>query len=68
MKLAAYRILLITSGVLDARRRGATTEAYRAIRRKPFDKLKIEREERSKATQPFGLAQGRELAERQMMP
>ena len=41
MNLVAYRLLLITSGVLDARRRGATTEAYQAIRRK---------EERAKAT------------------
>jgi len=41
MKSAGYGILLITSKVLDARRRGATTEAYGAIRRK---------EERSKAT------------------
>jgi len=37
--------------VLDARRRGATIEAYGAIRRK---------EERSKATPPFGFTQGRE--------
>jgi hypothetical protein len=64
--------LLITSKVLDARRRGVTTEAYGAIRRK---------EERSKATPPFGFtqghepvewpfdsAQGREHVERQMMP
>jgi hypothetical protein len=36
-----YGIFLIISKVLDARRRGTTTEAYRAIRRK---------EERSKAT------------------
>ena len=28
-------VSLIISKVLDARRRGATTEAYRAIRRKP---------------------------------
>ncbi len=35
------RGFLITSKVLDARRRGATTEAYETIRRK---------EERSKAT------------------
>jgi hypothetical protein len=41
LKLAGYTVLLITSKVLDARRRGATTEAYGAIRRK---------EERSKAT------------------
>ncbi len=39
--------------------RGATTEAYGAIRRK---------EERSKATAPFGFTQGREPVERQMMP
>jgi hypothetical protein len=41
LKLAGYAISLITSKVLDARRRGATTEADGAIRRK---------EERSKAT------------------
>ena len=40
-------------------RRGATTEAYGAIRRK---------KERSKATQPFDVAQGHELVEWQMMP
>jgi len=45
--------------VLDARRRGATTEPYGAIRCK---------EERSKATVPFDFAQGREPVERQMMP
>jgi len=41
MKKAGYAALLITSKALDARRRGAKTEAYGAIRRK---------EERSKAT------------------
>jgi len=41
LKSAGYGIFLITSKVLGARRRGATTEAYGAIRRK---------EERSKAT------------------
>jgi hypothetical protein len=41
LRSAGYGILLITRKVLDARRRGATTEAYGAIRRK---------EERSKAT------------------
>ena len=68
----AYGVFLITSKVLDARRRGGTTEAYRAIRRK---------KERSKATPPFDFAQGRESfdfaqdrepverpVERQMMP
>ncbi|MCG6982603.1 MAG: hypothetical protein LJE88_14475 [Deltaproteobacteria bacterium] len=59
MKSAAYGIFLITSKVLDARRRGATTEAYGVIRRK---------EERLKGTPPFDFAQGREPAERQMMP
>jgi len=59
MKSAAYGVFLITSKVLDARRRGATTEAYGVIRRK---------EERSKATPPFDFAQGREPVERQMMP
>jgi hypothetical protein len=45
-----------------------TTEAYGAIRRKPVESLKVEREERSKATPPFGFSQGREPVERQMMP
>ena len=48
------------------------TEAYVVIRRKPFESLKIEREERSKATQSFDFAQDREPVERpverQMMP
>jgi hypothetical protein len=59
MKSAAYGLFLITSKVLDARRRGVTTETYGAIRRK---------EERSKATPPFDFAQGREPVERQMLP
>jgi hypothetical protein len=42
MKLAGYAAFLITIKVLDARRGGATTEAHGAIRRKPFDKLKVE--------------------------
>ena len=41
LKSAAYGVFLFTSKVLDARRRGATTEAYGVIRRK---------EERSKGT------------------
>jgi hypothetical protein len=41
LKSSVYGVFLITSKVLDARRRGATIEAYGAIRRK---------EERSKAT------------------
>jgi hypothetical protein len=41
MKLANYQVFMITNKVLDARQRGATTEAYGVIRRK---------EERSKAT------------------
>jgi len=45
VKSAGYGIFLITSTVLDARRRGATTEAYGTIRRKPFESLKVEREE-----------------------
>ena len=58
---------MITSKVLDARRRGATTEAYGTIRRK---------EKRSKETPPFDFAWGRETfdpaqdrepPERQMM-
>jgi hypothetical protein len=40
-EIASYGVFLITRKVLDARRRGATTEAYGAIRRK---------KERSKAT------------------
>jgi hypothetical protein len=59
LKSTGFEEFLITSKVLDARRQGATTEAYGAIRCK---------EERSKATPPFDLAQGRELVERQMMP
>jgi hypothetical protein len=59
LKLAGYVAFLITSKVLDVRRRGATTEAYGLIRRK---------EERSKATQSFDFAQDREPVERQMMP
>ena len=34
-KIVGYVALLITSKVLDVRRRGGTTEAYRVIRRKP---------------------------------
>jgi hypothetical protein len=34
LKPAGYGVFLITSKRLDARRRGATTEAYGAIRRK----------------------------------
>jgi hypothetical protein len=41
VKSGGYGAFLITSKVLDARRRGATTEAYGAIRRK---------EERSRTT------------------
>jgi hypothetical protein len=41
VKLVGYIVFLITSKVLDVKRRGATTEAYGIIRRK---------EERSKAT------------------
>ena len=63
---------MIASKVLDANRRGATTEAYSAVRRK---------KERAKTTPPFDFAQGRESfdsaqdrepverpVERQMMP
>jgi hypothetical protein len=35
LKSAGYAVFLITSEVLDARRQGATTEAYGPIRRKP---------------------------------
>jgi hypothetical protein len=41
LKSTGYGVFLITSKVLDARRRGATTEAYGVIRCK---------EERSKGT------------------
>jgi hypothetical protein len=57
---------LITSKVLDARRRGATTEPYGAIHRKHAPAQAGG--ERSKATVPFDFAQGREPVERQMMP
>ena len=67
MKSAAYGVFLITSKVLDARRRGATTEPYGVIGRKPVESLQVEREERSKATVPFDFAQDREPVERQMM-
>ena len=65
VKSAASGVYLITSKVLDARRRGATTEAYGAIRRRGPTPRK---EERSKATPSFDFAQGREPVERQMMP
>jgi hypothetical protein len=68
LESAGYGIFLITRKVLDARRRGTTTEAYGAIRRKPGKSLKVEREERSKATTPFGFAQGHEPVEWQMIP
>jgi hypothetical protein len=67
LKSAGYGVFLITSKVLDARRRGATTEAYGAIRRKPVESLKVEREERSKATPPFDFSQGHEPVEWHMM-
>jgi hypothetical protein len=35
LESAAYGGSLITNKVLDARRRGVTTEAYESIRRKP---------------------------------
>jgi hypothetical protein len=35
LKFLAHLAFLITSKVLDVRRRGATIEAYRVIRRKP---------------------------------
>ena len=35
LKLVGYAAFLITSKGLDVRRRGATTEAYGVIRRKP---------------------------------
>jgi hypothetical protein len=68
VKSALYGVYLITSKVLDARRRGATTEPYEAIWCKPVESLQVEREVRSKATGPFDFAQGREPVERQMMP
>jgi hypothetical protein len=51
MKTAGHGVFLIPSKVLDAGRRGATTEPYAVIRRK---------DERSKATPPFDFAQDRE--------
>jgi len=42
----------------------STPESTGAIRRKPVESLKVEREERSKATPPFDFAQGRESVER----
>jgi hypothetical protein len=70
--IVGYVVFLITSKVLDVRRRGATTEAYGAIRRN---------EERAKATPSFDFAQDHEsfdpaqdrepverLVEWQMMP
>ena len=72
VKSAVYGVYLITSKVLDARRRGATTEPYEAIRCKPVESLQVEREVRSMATGPFDFAQDREPVERpverQMMP
>jgi hypothetical protein len=56
--MADFDQFLITGKTSDAGRRGATTEAYEAIRRK---------EERAKATPPFGVAQGHEPVEWQMM-
>jgi hypothetical protein len=50
---------LITGKASDARRRGATTETYAAIRSNV---------ERAKATPPFDFAQGHEPVEWQMMP
>ncbi len=47
MGSAGLRRFLITSKASDARRRGATTEAYEPIRRKPVESLKVEREERA---------------------
>jgi hypothetical protein len=47
--------------------RSDTTEPYGAIRCKPVESLQVEREERSKATPPFDLAQDREPVERPMM-
>jgi len=68
LKSAGYGIFLITRKVLDARRRGATTEAYGAIRRKPVEwPFGF-----SQGRESFDLAQDRELVERpverQMMP
>jgi hypothetical protein len=70
-----YVAFLISSKGFYVRRRGATTEAYIVIRRKPA--LAKAGEERSKATPPFGFAQdresfdsaqGHEPVEWQMMP
>jgi hypothetical protein len=62
-EIVGYVAFLITSKVLDVRRRGATTEAYEEIRRK---------EARPKATPSFDastlLSIDPELVEWQMMP
>ena len=47
---ARFGQFLVTSKASHARRRGATTEVYEAIRRKPVESFKVEREERAKAT------------------
>ena len=39
---AGFEQFLITSKASDARRRGATTEAYEPIRRKPVESLKVD--------------------------
>jgi hypothetical protein len=41
LKSAYQGTIRIAIKVLDARRRGVTTEAYETIRRKPFESLKV---------------------------
>jgi hypothetical protein len=52
--------------MLDARRQGATSEAYMQYAASLFESLQVEREERPRATQPFDFAQGHEPVEWQM--
>jgi hypothetical protein len=59
--MADFDQFLITGKTSDARRRGATTEAYEAIRRKE------ESASGGKATPPFDVTQGHEPVEWQMM-
>ena len=71
--------ILITSKVLDVRRRGATSEAYRSIRRKhapakagggaiACPPLAGRQSAGGGQAQPFGFAQGHEPVDWQMMP
>jgi hypothetical protein len=79
LKLVGNVAFLITSKVLDVRRRGATTEAYGVIRRKPAPAkagggaiacppLAGRQSAGGGRAPPFGFTQGHELVEWQMMP